>query len=186
MNTRTHIRILYISLVLMSLLCVSCRPKGVLSNRQMITVLTDLHRMDGMLQVTGYQHGRNDDEAGYYDAVLSKHHVTRAEFDSSLVWYTHHPQRFNKLYPHVIKRLEDEHALFVDESTRMKEFRQIRDNHYRIFTCERVTYAFRHGYPLQDYRLPPIDTLDVIAPLLIRLDTEEQEQQAPETEQKDE
>ena len=32
--------------------------------------------------------------------------------------------------------------------------------------------SLQHGYPLTDYRLPPIDTLDVTVPLLIRLEAE--------------
>ena len=48
----------------------------------------------------------------YYDAVLAEHGVTRAQFDSSLVWYTAHPQFFNKIYPKALKDLEAEEEAF--------------------------------------------------------------------------
>ena len=74
---------------------VGCRPRGVLSNREMRNVLYDLHRVDGALQV-----------AGYYKNVLDKYGITQAQFDSSLVWFTDNPQIFNKIYPKVLERLE--------------------------------------------------------------------------------
>ena len=92
----------------MSLLAalVGCRPRGVLSNREMRDVLYDLHRVDGALQVAGYGYGHSQEVAGYYKNVLDDHGITQAQFDSSLVWYTDNPQIFNKIYPKVLERLE--------------------------------------------------------------------------------
>lgn len=146
----------------------SCRGNGVLSSRQMVDVLTDLHRMDGMLHVKGNKFDIASDERAYYDAVLAKHDVTQAEFDSSLVWYTHHPQRFNKLYPRVLARLEKEHALFEDESALQKTILAERKAHFELFTYEHVVSIVQNGYQPKDYSLPPIDTLDVDIPLLTR------------------
>ena len=36
---------------------VGCRPRYILSNKEMRDVLYDLHRMDGALQVAGYTNG---------------------------------------------------------------------------------------------------------------------------------
>lgn len=86
-----------------------CRPRGVLSNREMRDVLYDLHRVDGALQVAGYSYGHSQEVAGYYKNVLDEHGITQAQFDSSLVWYTDNPQIFNKIYPKVIERLEEDY-----------------------------------------------------------------------------
>ena len=83
-----------------------CRPHNVLSNREMRALLYDLHRVDGAMQVAGYNYGHNEELASYYQSVLNKHGVTQAQFDSSLVWYTDNPQIFNKIYPNVIERLQ--------------------------------------------------------------------------------
>lgn len=83
-----------------------CRPKGVLSSREMRDVLYDLHRADGAIQVAGYNYSHDEELAAYYKSVLDKHGITQAQFDSSLVWYTDNPQRFNKIYPKVVARLE--------------------------------------------------------------------------------
>ena len=79
---------------------VGCRPRGVLSNREMRDVLYDLHRADGALQVAGYNYSHDQEVAGYYKNVLDKHGITQTQFDSSLVWYTNNPQIFNKIYIH--------------------------------------------------------------------------------------
>ena len=146
-------------------LLTSCRGKDVLSARKMVAVLTDLHRMDGMMQVKNIARHNKEEEIAYYDAVLVSHDVTRAQFDSSLVWYTMHPQRFNKLYPRVMKNLEEEHELYVDESAQTRALREAREQHFELFTYERVVASVQHGYPLDDYRLPPVDTLHVQIPL---------------------
>ena len=85
---------------------VGCRPRGVLSNREMRDVLYDLHRADGALQVAGYNHSHDQEVAAYYKNVLDKHGITQAQFDSSLVWFTDNPQIFNKIYPNVMERLQ--------------------------------------------------------------------------------
>ena len=83
-----------------------CRPRGILSNKEMRDVLYDLHRVDGALQTAGYNYGHTQEVAAYYKSVLDKHGVTQAQFDSSLVWFTDNPQIFNKIYPKVIDRLQ--------------------------------------------------------------------------------
>ncbi len=157
-------RLLCIALVCVPLLT-SCRG-DVLSAGKMVSVLTDLHRMDGMLQVKGITRLSKEDEIAYYDAVLASHDVTRAQFDSSLVWYTMHPQRFNKLYPRVKKNLEAEHELYVDASERQKMIREARKEHFALFTYERVVASVQHGgYMPDEYRQMPIDTLHVDIPI---------------------
>lgn len=98
-----------ILIVLLGVICLSgCRPRGVLSSREMQRVLVDLHRADAVLQVGGYNYGHDEDLAKYYQEILNQHGITQAQFDSSIVWYTNNPQRFDKIYPRVIKDLEAE------------------------------------------------------------------------------
>ena len=93
-------------IVCVLLAVVGCRPRGVLSNKEMRDVLYDLHRLDGALQTVGYNYGHTQEVAAYYKSVLDEHGITQAEFDSSLVWFTDNPQIFNKIYPKVIARLQ--------------------------------------------------------------------------------
>lgn len=66
----------------------------------------DLHRAEGIIYVNGYMNGHDSIVRLTYDSILAAHGVTRAQFDSSLVWYTDNPMMFNKIYPHVMERLE--------------------------------------------------------------------------------
>lgn len=75
--------------------------------------MIDLHKTDALLQVCGMQYGHDEEEDMYYAAILAKHSITQAQFDSSLVWYTKHPQLFDKIYPKVLKELRSEHETFA-------------------------------------------------------------------------
>ena len=92
-----------------------CRPRGILSSDEMREVLVDLHKTDALLQLSGL--GMQDQEAKqiYYAQVLERHGVTQAQFDSSLVWYTAHPQLFNKIYPKVMADLEAEEKAYASQ-----------------------------------------------------------------------
>ncbi len=98
------------------LLLNGCRPEGILSAGKMEDVLYDLHRAEGILYVKGYAYSKDEVVAKYYEVVLQKHGITQAVFDSSLVWYTDHPQRFNKIYPKVLSRLEEEKEILVAQN----------------------------------------------------------------------
>jgi hypothetical protein len=50
---------------------------------------------------------REYSSALYMEAVLKKHGVTKAEFDSSLVWYYTRADRFDEICKHVAERLEE-------------------------------------------------------------------------------
>ena len=101
-------RELYAIALLAGIVCfvASCRPKGVLSSGQMEDLFVDLHRAEGIIYVKGYKNGHDSVVRLTYDSILAAHGVTRAQFDSSLVWYTDNPMLFNKIYPHVMERLE--------------------------------------------------------------------------------
>jgi len=104
--------ILSIFIFQFSFLMTGCRPKGILHSWELRALLYDLHRMDALLQVSGKQYESDEVRNIYYAAVLEKHGVTQAQFDSSLVWYTAHPQLFDKIYPKVIVRLMEDEQQF--------------------------------------------------------------------------
>ena len=100
-------------LVFCAVVLCGCRPKGILHSWEMRAVMVDLHKTDALIQIAGLQHKDQEIKNIYYAQVLEKHGITQAEFDSSLVWYTAHPQLFNKIYPKVIKELKSEEEQFL-------------------------------------------------------------------------
>lgn len=64
------------------------------------------------MQAMGYNYGHEYETTVYFQSTLAKHHVTQAQFDSSLVWYTDHPLLFNRVYPKVVDRLKSEQEMY--------------------------------------------------------------------------
>jgi len=89
------------------LLLSSCegKPSGVLSDRQMTYVLTEMHKTDAVLNEKGLTYGHYNSKAPYYKFIFKKYRITQAQFDSSLVWYTKNPRVFENIYEKVVTNL---------------------------------------------------------------------------------
>ena len=90
--------------------CKPGTPSQYIQPADMEDILYDYHLGQAAAQleegVSLEQH--NFDRSVNMAAVLKKHGVTQAEFDSSLVYYYTHSERFEKMYQHVADRLSDE------------------------------------------------------------------------------
>ena len=126
-------------------------------------LLIDLHKTDALLQANGWQYGHDTQEDACYAIVLERHHVTQAQFDSSLVWYTNHPQIFDKIYPKVVTQLEKEKddfmALHADvlapESPSENRRRQAqRDMEETKQSVDSIVWIMLHGGPSYWNQLP--------------------------------
>ena len=151
--------ILVLSLCSLFLILSGCRPRGVLHSWKMREVLVDLHKTDALLQLSGLQYGHDEAANIYYAMTLERHDVTQAQFDSSLVWYTAHPQLFDKIYPKVLKDLQQEREAFIaahDVELRVRAVSrgELVSNRpakkVRTFTktqLDSVLWVSQHGYP---------------------------------------
>ena len=84
--------------------CKPKRPSGVLSEHKMENVMVDYHLAQGMADASD-----GDREAlryKYIQAVFKKHHITEATFDSSLVYYFEHSEKFYDIYKKVSVRVQ--------------------------------------------------------------------------------
>jgi len=88
---------LIVGLLLVLASC-SNRPKGVLNQEDMANILTDMHKLDGALVERGIMFSNDSTKMKYYNFVFAKYNISKANFDSSLVWYTKNPQEFNNIY----------------------------------------------------------------------------------------
>ena len=145
-------------LILYSLLLTfpGCRPKGILHSWEMRRVLVDLHKTDAMMRFANIAQDNNEPRTIYYAQVLEKHGITQAEFDSSLVWYTAHPQLFDKIYPRVLKDLKAQQEAFLAlhevELNLVPEDITVSDEGLGVseFTrsdLDSVLWVTQHGYP---------------------------------------
>lgn len=75
---------------------------------KMADVLYDYHIADGISRSSNLD---SITVRKYIDAVFSKHNITQAEFDSSMVYYMRHADMMNKIYERLEKRIENEAQL---------------------------------------------------------------------------
>jgi len=95
---------LIVGLLLVLASC-SNRPKGVLNQEDMANILTDMQKLDGALVERGIMFSNDSTKMKYYNFVFAKYNISKANFDSSLVWYTKNPQEFNNIYNKVLLNL---------------------------------------------------------------------------------
>ena len=98
------------------LLLVSCQvkiPKEIIQPDKMETVLYDYHMVQAMgSEITStpeYQLKL------YHSYVFDKHGITKALFDSSMVWYTRHPAYLTQIYADLQEQFDHEVAVLQDE-----------------------------------------------------------------------
>jgi len=123
-------KLLYLVFAMLSLTVVaSCidRPEVVLDEDQMVDVLVDVHRAEGLLELQQQQgSGMGSDYDKYQKeviaAVLQKHSVSRAQYDTSLMWYAEHLKLLTRIYGHVDERLKEEHESWTLQVTEARDF----------------------------------------------------------------
>lgn len=96
--------------VMALLFCVSsCKPSlpsGVLSKGKMTDILYDYHLALAMAHMD--DNGDKGQSLVYREAVLRKHDVTSAEFDSSMVYYMRHTELLEDVYKDLTDRYNNE------------------------------------------------------------------------------
>ena len=123
-------KLLYLVLALLSLSVVaSCidRPDIVLDEEQMIDLLVDVHRAEGLLEMQQQQGAGFGSDLDTYQkeviaAVLQKHGVSRSRYDSSLMWYAQHLKLLTRVYGHVDERLKEENEMWSLQVTETRDF----------------------------------------------------------------
>ena len=98
--------------VLSAALLVACKPSvpsEYIQPDDMEDLLVDYHLAQAMAQQQdgSYEESQYRREL-YLDAVLKKHGITRADFDSSLVYYYIRADRFQKIYKRVADQLSEQ------------------------------------------------------------------------------
>lgn len=87
------------------------RPDYVIEEDAMVALLTDVHRSEGLIEVQQMNNtfsGNESFKKSIMAAVLVKNGVTRAQYDSSLVWYGQNLKYLVRIYSKVQKNLSQE------------------------------------------------------------------------------
>jgi hypothetical protein len=95
------------ALVVFSVTCSGPAGDDIIPEKKFISILVDIHLADGIGMINV---NNNDtfvyDSASLYGAVFQKYGVTRAMFDSTMLYYTARPGDFAEVYNEVMARLK--------------------------------------------------------------------------------
>ena len=96
------------ALALLLLTACQSQPEAIIDETTMTALLTDVHMSEGLIDLQSKQ-TRNDPEYGQrvMAAVLMKYNVSKADYDSSLVWYSQHLNSLIRIYKHVNANLQE-------------------------------------------------------------------------------
>lgn len=81
-------------------------PPNIISKEAMVPILIDLQLIEGANSVKFFQGdtGRTN-YALMYNTIFEKHEVEKAQFDSSMAYYTSHTEKLEVIYDQVIEEL---------------------------------------------------------------------------------
>ncbi|MDX9696653.1 MAG: DUF4296 domain-containing protein [Bacteroidales bacterium] len=90
-------------------------PEGIIPKEKMVDILVDVHLTDGLFtnNSTRIRYAKQD-SINYYDRILENHGYTRKDFDTSVYYYSHNINEYNKIYIEVLNKLSE-------KETRVKE-----------------------------------------------------------------
>ena len=92
--------------ILLLLTFVSCRPDGVISKKEMVPILVKICLNDAALNLKDYREKYlNIDSLDCYSSTLKSYGYTKAQFDSSLKYYSRNPKELDAIYDKVISEL---------------------------------------------------------------------------------
>ncbi|WP_302548580.1 DUF4296 domain-containing protein [Coprobacter fastidiosus] len=83
-------------------------PDHIIKPKAMEDLLVDIHKSEAIIEKNYQKYGSIEQKEELRNAVLKKHGVDKALFDSSLMWYGHHLPKYIKIYDNVIARLKEE------------------------------------------------------------------------------
>ena len=109
-NSKWQVMPSVIAALFVALAFVGCKP-GVphqyIQPDELEEILYDYHLADGML-ASRPAGDKADQTVAYHAAVLKKHHVTQAEFDSSMVYYMRNAEVLHGIYEKLGERMQKE------------------------------------------------------------------------------
>jgi hypothetical protein len=85
-------------------------PKHIIPEKEMRAVLYDMQIAEAIVETNYESYKTNDERQTVYDAVFAKHHITQAEYDSSLVWYGENMDLYMRIYKLVLKDINEHMA----------------------------------------------------------------------------
>ena len=99
-------------------------PENIIPKEQMVDIIVKIHLADGMFTINEVRRKyASKDSTNYYDNIFEEYGYTRQDFDTSIYYYSHQINEYNKIYIEALNRLneletkvkEESHELLIDE-----------------------------------------------------------------------
>lgn len=103
--------------ILLFLALAACqgRPDYVIDEASMTELLTDVHEAEGLIDLQQTKAKESEDYGQQVmAAVLEKHHVSKAQYDTSLVWYSQNLTSLIRIYKHVNENLAERETKWTE------------------------------------------------------------------------
>lgn len=101
--------ILFLMVTVVSvLLSCSRTPNNVIDSDKMEDLLIDIHKAEAYMESNKYIAHNKAAQDSIKNKIYAKHNVTKAEFDSSMIWYGANLKEYIEIYDNVINRLQSE------------------------------------------------------------------------------
>jgi hypothetical protein len=117
---------LVLLLLVFALSCLGRSGRYIIPEKKFVDVLVDIHLADGIaMDNMRYSDAFVLDSASLYESVFNKYKITRAQFDSTMQYYSAHPDDFQQVYNKLtakLKRMED--GLKTKQDTTRQEVRE--------------------------------------------------------------
>jgi hypothetical protein len=86
----------------------------VLSSDSMVSLLTDIHLVDGIItDLKAKKIPASHLSSEYFEIILQKHNIDKAVFDESMRYYAFHTEDLNEIYEKVIINLSKRESLIL-------------------------------------------------------------------------
>jgi hypothetical protein len=114
-----------LAFVLISVLLFSCKPKqedttppaNVLTEEQLVTVLVDSYLAEGASGINVKNVTGEKFDSAYSFNPARDNHIDKATFDSSIAFYSKHPEVLKHIYERVLEQLSRKQAAgFIDSN----------------------------------------------------------------------
>jgi hypothetical protein len=80
---------------------------SVITEKEMIGMLVDVHLLEAALQVSLRKNENTDRmKRFYYHALYTQHHMSEDRFRKNIAYYQQDPENFSRMYEDVIKIIE--------------------------------------------------------------------------------
>lgn len=116
----------YIISILVLISIFSCNrsktPDYIIPHDDMARIIFDMHLTDGLVSITTVRKQITEkDSLTCYDDIFSNYGYTRADFDTSVFYYSSHINEYDKIYQDVLNRLNEKDTELKKESSVEKE-----------------------------------------------------------------